>query len=72
MPVEAVALPYRLVVTADPDSREIVELPGLVVLRGGDVIEVLHSKQESASSRSRQEHRAERRSQVADMEITGR
>jgi hypothetical protein len=53
MPVEAVALPYRLVVTADPDSREIVELPGLVVLRGGDMIEVLHSKQESASSRSR-------------------
>ena len=50
MSVEPGALSNGFVITAHPNAGEIVKLSGLIGLGSRDVIEVLHSKQETAST----------------------
>ena len=50
MSVEPGALSNRFVITAHPNAGEIVKLTGLIGLGSRDVIEVLHSQQETAST----------------------
>jgi len=50
MSVEPGALSNGFVITAHPNAGEIVKLSGLIGLGSRDVIEVLHSQQETAST----------------------